>query len=341
MSFKHITQRQIQFGTIAFLGVIVLTLGAIYFTRETKPSPQNLNNEELKWANRIQRLGGKEAYQELSAELKKLSPSDQHLNAHYFGKALYKQLGIEGISVCDVSFNFGCYHEFLGNAIYYEGIEVVEKLNEKCKKETQTLGCQHGIGHGVATYFGYSYENLVDSLTTCSTLPYSDPIGGCPGGVFMEYNFQTMLAKEGKIREFDTQSPYSPCDQLSETYKKSCYYWQTQWWISVLPGSPYEQYRKIGSLCSTLPEKTECYQGAGNMAGQSSYFNIPKTIALCHALNDTEGERHCRSTAVGSFLSIPEYSTNAHDICLYATASETKLCQNLTPQNSFNNEPLL
>ncbi len=331
MSLKRITKQHIQIVIIALLSILIIVLGGIYLTQKRNLPSVKLTAEELIWSNKIKELGGKKAYQELSKKIKNLNPIDQHLQAHNFGKALYQSLGIEGVVVCDSKFSYGCYHEFLGTAIFHEGIGVAKKLNEYCKKEdkNQTLACQHGIGHGIVSYSGYTYEHLLNSLDICSTLSNSDAIGGCPGGVFMEYNFQTMLAENGKIRIFDEKNPYYPCNIIPEKYKKSCYYWQNQWWRTALPGSEEEKFKQMGILCSTLKEKRECYKGTGNIVAQASDYNVNKSILLCNKLNSMEGELYCRSTAVVTFLSIPQYESSAWDICNYPTEKQTISCVSL------------
>ena len=105
------------------------------------------NEQSEQWAERIQDVGGKAAYVELSNSISGLSPQLQHVAAHAFGEALYDVEGTKGLAVCDSNYSFGCYHEFLGRAIAALGLSSVNDLNQGCVDAlgSGALSCQHGV----------------------------------------------------------------------------------------------------------------------------------------------------------------------------------------------------
>lgn len=280
----------------------------------------NLSENSQLWAERILKVGGKKAYQDFKKEVENIRPGIQHAKSHEFGEALYYSEGLDGISVCDNSFSFGCYHSFLGTAIYLEDLKTIPFLNQKCIENlrNQALGCQHGIGHGIMTYLGYRFENLTNALINCDKLTANDPIGGCIGGVFMEYNFQTMLVDEGKIRTYDKKKPYYPCDLIGEKFRPACYFWQGQWWSTVLSENNEEKYHEIGDLCQQIVSdsfRDQCFLGIGNITPILADWNPKQAIILCKIFSSLEEQLLCQAGAAGSFAAVPEFRDLSSELC--------------------------
>lgn len=299
---------------------LVVIFEAYLLVQMNQKTPQNLSQEEKVWSDKIKELGAEAAYKYFKEQTEKLSPGQQHKQAHIFGQTLYKELGTSGISICDGSYAFGCYHAFLGTAINSEGLQVVPLLNGGCidKLRSQALGCQHGIGHGILTDMGYDFKNLVEALNVCDSLTVKDPIGGCIGGVFMEYNFQTMLAENGRIRQLNDNNPYYPCRDIEEKYQPACYFWQGQWWGNILSGNYEQRYSHIGQLCDGIKESEEqkqCFIGSGNTVGQFVNWNADEAIKLCNKIQSYEGQLGCRAGAAGSFMAEPKAKEDAFKIC--------------------------
>jgi hypothetical protein len=257
---------RVAFGAI----FIVVCVGAYYFDRPHVSVVQGAGREH--WEQAIKTDGGPAAYEEFADAVKDLSPQKQHSSAHDFGGALFKTKGVSGLSVCDSRFNFGCFHEFLGEAIATLGLGVVEQLNDSCFKDlgNNGLACQHGIGHGVMAYEGYTDSALDKALATCKSLPHNDPVGGCYGGVFMEYNLQTMLGEDARLRP-GIDHPYAPCDRLDSAYQAACVFWQPQWWnisLRQTQSDTAKRFAQLGGWCThwsgTLERK--CFEGIGNIA---------------------------------------------------------------------------
>ncbi len=279
----------------------------LYTGEPGKPSFSGTKEESAYWESRIKAAGGEKAYAELVSYNRGRSYDAMHQSAHLFGGALFRTQGDSALSVCDSRFSFGCFHEFLGEAIAAEGPSAIGKLNESCIEALPTtfLSCQHGIGHGILASLGYSRADLDKALAECSSLPRKDPIGGCYGGVFMEYNFQTMLLDQARLRRPEGGDYRYPCDDLPGEYGKACYFWQPQW-LSALWGPGVESFSRIGDFCRTgqaAEERRACFEGAGEVAPESSHFDPAQTTKLCQAVarSDTD-ELYCRSMAANSFF---------------------------------------
>src|SRR5260221_183958 len=181
----------------------------------------------------MKRSGDNQAY-ELFKNAYQNDTGNQHTVSHIFGELLYDRLGISGMKICDSTFAYGCYHGFFRRAVSKEGLSILPKLDLACtqKKQDEIGGCQHGLGHGIVSYLGYS--KLLDALSECRHVSFQGPIGGCTSGVFMEYNLHTMDDPSGKTyRIFKSDRPYEPCDEILPQYAQACYFQLPQWWGKV------------------------------------------------------------------------------------------------------------
>ncbi len=275
----------------------------------TPPADKNPVVQQAYWESQVKKLGPQKAYEEFARDVNGQDPGAQHAQAHYFGAALYAAAGVSGLATCDAQFNFGCFHEFLGRAISALGLGQVDSLNQACHDAlgSNFLSCQHGIGHGVLAYLGYSRKNLDQALSLCKDLPYNDTIGGCYGGVFMEYNLQTMLGTEARLRPVVADTLY-PCDELAPAYQKACMYWQPQWWDQTMRGEGQSDitaiFVELGKRCDMEKDSTLvqfCYEGIGNMTAPSGDFVGSKAAALCRvASSDAHRQLYCLATAANS-----------------------------------------
>lgn len=293
---------------LAIIGAIAVSAAVIFFITLIF-SKDAASSENSPWEDRIRTIGGVNAYKVLAEEVGSLSPMRQHDEAHKFGQALYKVEGRSGIAVCDSQFSFGCFHEFMGTAIADEGLQVAYELNEDCRRILQSgaLSCQHGIGHGVVAYMGYDEDAMRKSLDICKELPYSDPIGGCFGGVFMEYNMRTMLGEAGGTRQLQGDDMLFPCNSIDETYAQACYFWQPQWWRYALEVSrviPIDDiYARIGDFCREAGAAYEksCFEGTGNNLVSDANFESSRARELCDAAaKSADQQLYCRSLAANS-----------------------------------------
>ncbi len=290
----------------------------------------------LFWKQEIAKQGSKLAYDSFLHAYAQANPGDQHTAAHVFGAALFQKKGLAGLSTCDSSFSYGCFHEFLGRAIEVGGIGQVAELNQACYDAVGpvlSLTCTHGLGHGIESYLGYTEEALIQGLDVCKKLPYSDPIGGCPGGVFMEYNLRTMHSFTGMpIREPKVGDMQYPCDSISAEYTHTCYYWQPQWWQQVLlekGKSKDEAFTEMGVLCRKIPANLqgECFNGIGVVVAAAAEFDASRAIDLCSKSAPAGALRSmCLSTAAGSFAAEPSVRDHAQLLCKGLLEEELVVC---------------
>ncbi len=296
---------------IAIILLWWLVEGAQGTTSANAGAPMRVPEAERYWESRIHEIGGKSAYTVFAESVATATPQSQHESVHAFGAALYTVEGIAGLPVCDDRFSFGCFHEFLGRAIADRGLESVSALDEGCFSvlTTSQLSCSHGIGHGILAYLGYEHADLERALATCRGLPHFDPIGGCYGGVFMEYNFQTMLGRDGITRAVLEGDVLYPCNQLSDEYTDACAYWQPQWWNQVLKQDLAEseaRFARIGALCSSLGKEGRvrmCFEGVGNIIGPVVDFDGRRAAQLCeHSSGDSRYQLFCKSTVANSLF---------------------------------------
>lgn len=233
------------------------------------------------------------------------NPIAVHSLMHWVGEMIYKTDGMNGLLLCDDSYNWGCFHGFFGKAIALERSMLLAQADAVCtlaKKNTSGInGCFHGIGHGLLAYAGgYEKNNLTRALETCNRLSKKTSQTSCYNGVFMEYNLRTMQDTEhggGQIREYHAANPYEPCDSLSEPYLKDCYFEQTDWWRLVMN----RNFTTMGALCAGLVNaeaKDGCYRGIGRGIWGESKFSPNKSVADCTSLLPDEGIWPCLSVTV-------------------------------------------
>lgn len=315
------------------LFAIVLLRTDTHAGTEAMPDPEDLDAVAAYWERQIGEEGGGAAYQRYLTWALEADIQAQHALAHTMGGVLYRTLGTDGLSVCDDSFAFGCYHEFLGLAIHYEGLEVVDDLNDACMSDRMSsVACQHGIGHGILTYVGYDEAALRDALQKCTTFPGGNAIMGCYGGVFMEYNLRTMLSLDGVGMRERGEDVYYPCTILDETDRPACYHWLPQWWTATSEQTIEDTYAEIGGWCRAVEEARErrqCFEGVGNMAVYWSDYVPDTAVTLCTLATDGEAaaDRHCRSAAAKALFSIPATRPSAFDVCTGLSAPDLAYCR--------------
>lgn len=315
--------RQILFGLLLVALSVSILLGTYLWkiSDSIEPStPQKtatasvLRNLKEEWKKVIQQEGGEVAYAKF-LKVATQSNIEPHEQAHAFGEALYEIEGIKGLSYCDSSFEFGCYHSFFGVAVLNEGTGVLTQFSDACKArfKNYNLPCEHGIGHGVLVYTDY---NLIQGLELCETI--SDlPTGGCSSGVFMEYNFHTMdESTNGYVRTL-TENIYEPCDTLPDAFQASCFNEQIQWWQTLFNND----FKKIAHLCEKLTKDSvayeSCFHGTGTYIAAFVDLSVDRVKEQCVVVADKQANAWCHEGASwlvrgdGSEISIE----NAKKIC--------------------------
>ena len=326
--------------------IVKLTLAALivgvvltYALAPTAVPPDDLGaGHEDAWITYIRDAGPAAAYVRFSDLVSEDTPPEQHTYAHFFGGALFRAVGTSGLATCDSRYSFGCFHEFLGEAIRDLGLDVVEALNAGCREALpQTfLSCQHGIGHGIYAHFRYDDDSsLFAALDACRRLPDADVIGGCYGGVFMEYNQRTMWGVSAQLRPA-TDDMHYPCSVVDEAFVTACTYWQPQWWIEVLrerfPESREARIREAGALCTASLDREHCFQGIGNfMLAESRDERGRPSVAIARgfcsaAAHSRADELHCLAITANHF-GIDSSQEEAFAVCAELPPASKAYCE--------------
>jgi hypothetical protein len=336
--FRKNSSTLIRFGVLLCC-IIVNSYLLLTYLQLTRPTISNITEavtvqnmhksvpEKEKWASIIDRYGAEKAYSMFKNEANHIvNPSTRHALAHIIGGLLYEKIGLEGVEVCDDSFNSGCYHSYLSQAINAEGIAITKALYEKCRIN-DSGGCIHGIGHGAMYYFGDN--DLVKALQLCSSLLKGDRETRCTSGVFMEYNFHTTNNPDGQLSGIRQQNSdiYYPCSNVPEVYRPACYFELPAWWKTALSNMDYQA---IGALCAQIQHSVEreyCDYGIGFIITPETLYNPDETIASCLQLQDKEATLNCRAGASASFLAMSEYKQFALAICMGQLPIDIQTCQ--------------
>lgn len=331
------------FAKIGLTSILLFIIGAelLYLTK-SKASEANLPTydqsgdgrlnpvaEKKRWTERIQEAGPEIAYREFSEAYADKHFGIQHGAMHIMGELLYETQGIKGLSICDVTFAFGCYHSFFGRAFSEKGLEIIRDLDHACVAKFGPLGtgCQHGIGHGLMEYFGAA--KLTTALEHCKETTQLKELFGCTSGVFMEYNVPIIIDANisyTEPRKLNSANPNEPCNTIvAEKFRSSCYYEMPQWWDKVYK----RNYEKIGMLCNDIENvehQESCFLGIGNVAAPSSEYDVKETIAKCEKMPDSKSMLICRSGSSWSFFSNPNYRKLAPQICASLNEEEKSRC---------------
>lgn len=326
--------------------LFILFCLSMYILRGMASSGPDISTREYFWQQRITTVGPFVAYNELSLYIKNKDASFQHKEAHIFGGALFKIVGLSGISACDSNFGYGCFHQFVGTAINMLGIGSVATLNQECLKMEQIGACQHGIGHGLISYLGYDEASLSRAIIICDSIGGGSDINGCTGGLFMEYNMRTMLGENAKIRPLGEKGWSAECSKYSGISQKSCTYYLGQWWWALLSKmAEEEKFAHMGDWCSKVSDeklKRICFEGVGQMAPAAADYKTSRSVDLCKTVSlEYDKQLYCRSYGANTFLGIgfPEkakemcngLSEIAQAYCIAYATGEASLSHELSP----------
>jgi len=305
---------------------------------KSNQSDISITQEKARWTSGIKQFGATKEYEKFKQEFSQKDFNTQHLASHLFGYVLYDTVGINGVTVCDSSFSFGCYHGFFTNAISTNGLSIVPKIEEACSNkfgQSHASPCRHGIGHGLVEYLGHASDKIPIALKACQAKtnePGQTQFFGCYTGVFMEYFQQIIIT--GKTPTFlqkplDPKHPYDICPNLDKVFRTPCYFQIVQWWQQVYN---YD-YQKIGYLCENIQnpdEKTACFEGAGNTIGPSTNFDYKLASQTCEKLNYHDGVVLCKGAAARTISAQPTLSDTATHTCDGLEGQDYLTCVNYT-----------
>ncbi len=334
---ERATARRIYLGGVC-LAVLLLVAYAFGVGRSFSYAlvPTDIRGEQGRWSERIRAVGGKNAYEELGYAVRVLTPTQQHVPAHIFGGALYEEEGLPGLNVCDTRFLYGCFHEFLSRAILEGGLSVVPTLEKKCKslpKSGAPLGCEHGLGHGLLSYFGYEPADLKEAVSACDMLE-ADPWHACAQGAFMEYNFRFLTLGEGTGGRPVPEDVYDPCYDYEGEIGQRCVGIIPLWWRAILfPDEPTTAvFSWLGDKCQNLPQELQHYKAG-------CFRSIGFVAATTQDADASLIEQSCRAASAGkdNFLQCMFYASvgvqNKSDIetglsvCKRLSAEDQPACE--------------
>jgi hypothetical protein len=263
----------------------------------------NIPKEGAYWDARVREVGAAQARMELLSDAAVLPYGLQHAMGHILGESIYKANGLSQPLPCLDELGGGCLHGFLGRAIATEGLAaVVVKLPILCK-ESAEMPCEHGLGHGIVGYLGYTLDDLRQALAACKFVPNTSSLPqGCAGGAIMEYNLRTL--SDGGPRPVDTHDPFHPCDEISTPYLRACLFLQATWWYSEFASLDINAASAaIGNYCASSPFKDAesmraCFGGIGYILPlRLSYAPEPVARACAAVSDDPDARIDCWSFA--------------------------------------------
>jgi len=310
-------------GVGAIVIAILVSAGVFYgrIFKQSRVAPSDVPHMNTHISQLLDAHSAADAYAIFKQEYAAASQPDQHTAAHIFGDHLYEKEGVDGFSICDGSFGFGCYHTFIPLAIADHGESVVQELDAACVRAygEAGLGCSHGIGHGLIAHFGYGEGGLRSSLALCKTLSWNRPYGGCRDGAFMEYNLRTMITDPTlRGRPFTHDTAYQPCDSVDAASKSACYFNLPQWWQQALPESS-QKLSTLGTLCAGVKSgasQTACFRGIGYAYVPLTSFDAARGISLCDSLSISHSQNvECREGVAWGLYADPAYRQSATTAC--------------------------
>lgn len=310
--------------------VALLALGAYLYSAHGRVSynPDDPAYNRAYWTQEVKAKGASAAYAEFKQRTAQLSLGRQHFAAHVIGAVIGEALGANGVKVCDSSFGFGCYHGLFSQVISTGGASLVRNLDAACVSAYGPLGtgCQHGIGHGILEYVGYSHVG--DALALCKETTQLVPLLGCTSGVFMEYFYPltgpaTALAPS--TRALDPAHPYAPCTDVPVENRSSCYY-ELGSWLRTSQGNA----EAAGKWCAGLSgaDRTDCYLGVGTLAFQVNGNDMNAARMECAALAPAD-ELSCRAGVRWGAFANPSTKAHAAEACGYTDSAKETACEKL------------
>lgn len=330
---------------LVFLLVVVALLAmqreksSVHVLAKRASGSIDFNAEVAFWSNRIRTTNPQEAYGEMASSVASLSLKNQHFEAHTFGEALFDTKTSPSSLACDLRFGQGCFHQYFGDYVHEfglaQGLDTFAASCTSIEKISDRRTCEHGIGHGLLGYAGYTVDGLKQALTLCRERVHStDYTLGCAGGVFMEYNLRTLLlgdAEENPRRVLTTESTYTPCLGLSDTDTASCMFWQPVWWFLELRtnASIDDAIRTMGAYCDrsdSAISKRACFRGLGYSL--PLYSQDAATVERwCASVSANASDRLACWSYARPQVTPNEKNAEAQTLCAGVTGPDESACE--------------
>ena len=243
-----------------------------------------------------------------------------HNAAHFVGGLIYKKEGLAGLSVCDTTFAFGCYHGFTEGA-FQNNLDALTTIANSCQKlgpisSGPWSSCIHGIGHGVASY--HNSTDLAPALVTCNVLAAGATF--CHDGVFMEF------AISAPDSFYQKNNPLHPCPSLPETYQSAC-----GRNILAAAGKRFNTPPLVAAkacLAAKASFTASCLDTFGFMAASLARQDGARITARCQELQNGPATSQCAGAAAGElvFQNYPDWQRQAPRVCEALPASDQPSC---------------
>ncbi|MDP3724508.1 MAG: cupredoxin domain-containing protein [bacterium] len=227
----------------------------------------------------IDTVGGKKAWMYLVAaftEKGAVVPAGgrAHDLAHFIGEQVYTKQGMTGISVCEPSFAYGCFHGFTEGA-FATSLEKLPDVAAACTTVGKVnsgpwASCIHGIGHGIATFVRAT--DLQKALDACTKL--TDGASYCYDGVFMEFSLNAPQTF------YTAQDPLYPCNTLEETVRSACGRNQP----AVMRNRFNLPFLSMVEACANSTDndiRSSCLDAIGLLVGQEAAGNLSTITSRC------------------------------------------------------------
>jgi hypothetical protein len=263
------------------------------------------------WKDRIKIRGASHASAEYRAFARAKGAILKHKLDHLYGAASYSVLGFEGITTCNYETDSGCLHEYFREAAKEFGSGALNELLKACTSVKEGSGqCIHSLGHGMLASYGYEKSDLLAALDGCTPIRAEDPLFGCDGGVFMEYNGYYLLDDVLKPRDPEIVGWYEPCEGVGAESMRSCVWWLIRWWSEYANDNPRyagDDYMTMsGVLCQKLPwhrYERECFEAYGQSVAFIARWDPDTVKEACREATATEAQRlYCLSYAASMFI---------------------------------------
>ncbi len=205
-----------------------------------------------------------------------------HELSHIVGNALYTKNGLDGISVCDPAFAFGCYHGVAEEMLSDVGVDGISEIEDSCykffsKDTALAASCIHGIGHGLATWESL---DVAKALNDCDVLASNNRIY-CYDGVFMEYSFGAVA----------TDDEWKFCGSLDEKYQSMC----AKYHVYIYGRNNGWNFSELGESCDNAPNeilRSNCLSGLGFSVANAAQGNPDKINEICSTIQ-SDGKYTC------------------------------------------------
>jgi hypothetical protein len=273
-----------------YFAVGILILGIIWFKHEPQSfsaSPQlsNYNFKQLSqyFSELAKDKGADHAFAALADVANQaLLPAntDTHLLGHVVGDELYKQQGVDGITICSHDFRNACSHSIVVGLFQDQGESALSDIAQACHQAPGGRGaytmCFHGLGHGILSYTGYDMEKTVEICLKTSEQQDKGEATQCIGGAVMEIisgGFHDRHLWEAQRPKYlNKQNPLSLCQNsfMPDRAKAMCYNYITPYLFEAVGASQArpstEDFDSAFEHCKSIPQDSfrySCFGGFG------------------------------------------------------------------------------